>query len=132
VSEWQPIESAPKDHVPILVVRKLGGIVVARRKWEGWYTIPGDYGVEPTHWMLLPPPPIVQERARNDWIPNLSAKETAIYRAGIEAGAIRCAQAIDALRDYPAALNGAEQMGMGAGYARCEQICRAISAKASA
>jgi hypothetical protein len=60
VSLWHPIETAPKDGAPVLVSRKFGGIVVARVKhgWNTWTTIPGDYGIEPTHWMPLPLPPI--------------------------------------------------------------------------
>jgi hypothetical protein len=68
--EWQLIETAPKDGMPVLVV--WDGIVGEAHycgdedtRDPGWWwanTSPGDYHAErlspdPTHWMPLPPPP---------------------------------------------------------------------------
>lgn len=74
--QWQPIETAPRDGAPILVVHDyMGDVSVAR--WEtsgsrGWWQAladgrsaveyMSDFGTEyvevaPTHWMPLPPPP---------------------------------------------------------------------------
>ena len=68
-SEWQPIETAPKDGSSILVALK-GGEVREAEWFVRWYNDPSkpgwmpanmdeEYGhyVEPTHWMPLPKPP---------------------------------------------------------------------------
>lgn len=67
MSEWQPIETAPKDGTMVLIWRKLekgiGGDFPAHAavdEWRGnsWYrTRPGQ---QPTHWMPLPSPPTHQ------------------------------------------------------------------------
>lgn len=73
MSEWQPIETAPKDETEILVygeeTRTIAGWGMiyspygdARRKgWrcEATPDIEGHAsdGIEPTHWMPLPAPP---------------------------------------------------------------------------
>jgi hypothetical protein len=62
MTDWQPIETAPRDGTEIIVCRrfegrKFMGVVM----WDGRYwTI--DYGFpfyfdNPTHWMPLPEPP---------------------------------------------------------------------------
>lgn len=68
VSEWQPIETAPKDGTEVLIGRFLDGklptkAVASFHPSEGWRDA-GDIGwggmyahVRPTHWMPLPSPP---------------------------------------------------------------------------
>ena len=67
MSEWKPIETAPKD-----------GMVMVCGKWDNgdvWYNfgncleVGGPYGdwdidLDPTHWMPLPTPP--QDDRHND------------------------------------------------------------------
>jgi len=68
MSEWQPIETAPKDGTFVVVfaeknpngrkVRRASPVcVAAKRGWMGWVATPGDYQVSPTHWLPLPAPP---------------------------------------------------------------------------
>ena len=49
---WRRIESAPKDGTRFLVFFPSGHIAVAA--WDEW-----DEISPPTHWMPLPPPPLV-------------------------------------------------------------------------
>jgi hypothetical protein len=76
MSEWQPIETAPKDGTEVLLavggivdtgnwqaespVGLESGVIVDPVLPEGWYGLrglcPWD-GVQPTHWMPLPEPP---------------------------------------------------------------------------
>lgn len=63
MSEWQPIETAPKDGTSVLVVGAYGYVLMAR--WKEMTRVPSrweSYGLgairfEPTHWMPLPEPP---------------------------------------------------------------------------
>lgn len=62
-SEWQPIETAPKDGAWVLVYWPTMPITIYPKTAfncgdeYGWDT-PDDYGqVYPTHWMPLPAPP---------------------------------------------------------------------------
>ena len=64
MTDWQPIETAPRDggHVIVYVVLgndlptvTLGKWNVTFQRWDiGWS---GYVKGEPTHWMPLPPPP---------------------------------------------------------------------------
>ena len=60
MSDWQPIETAPKDGTRILVSWTFGGWNIARcltpsGRWMTQYDRP--LAVQPTHWMPLPEPP---------------------------------------------------------------------------
>lgn len=65
LAEWQPIESAPHDEIPILGWSPLLGIMhVEHIEWTDeagthgiWATCDGGYIRKPTHWMPLPKPP---------------------------------------------------------------------------
>lgn len=64
-SQWQPIETAPKDGTRILVYRKgakryplvsVDSFESVKWPWPPcWYHSPSDE--QPTHWMPLPEPP---------------------------------------------------------------------------
>ena len=62
MSEWQPIETAPKDETSLLLFLPGKGIIEGwyfsspKEIDDGWETIIGSIG-EPTHWMPLPEPP---------------------------------------------------------------------------
>lgn len=70
MSEWQPIETAPKDTEVLVWDPSQGCVYIARQTpfyntpFEGvrcllghhWETGEGGYGT-PTHWMPLPEPP---------------------------------------------------------------------------
>lgn len=74
MADWQPISTAPKDgtHVVIYAPRRSDGKPRRSRRgcmanvahfesgW-GWSTSPGEYQVQPTHWMPLPDPPCPTE-----------------------------------------------------------------------
>jgi hypothetical protein len=65
-SEWQPIETAPRDGTNILIVNHKGNIASGLWQCGGWWLRGGNgpntffndhHG--PTHWMPLPSPPEV-------------------------------------------------------------------------
>jgi len=67
MSDWQPIETAPKDGTEILVYdvwQKKGELFIVGWHFRdnSWRTVPGEWRKEPTHWIRLPPPPAEQER----------------------------------------------------------------------
>jgi hypothetical protein len=60
MSEWRPIESAPKDGRPVLVFHNR--IVIEAWFSERWGRFVqsetgGTNGIMPTHWQPLPAPP---------------------------------------------------------------------------
>ena len=66
MTEWQPIETAPRDGTVIWCYEKYGlgwphAIKFASYdEWQGWIyadEMMCDYVPEPTHWMPLPAPP---------------------------------------------------------------------------
>lgn len=63
MSDWQPIETAPKDPDRFLLLWVEDGYPVLG-EWAGfcrkrWIDNAG-YSIDPTHWMTLPEPPVVQ------------------------------------------------------------------------
>lgn len=60
MSEWQPIETAPKEKTPMIVVIGLFGnyvtdpycVFYSNNEWCRW-----PHVKQPTHWMPLPEPP---------------------------------------------------------------------------
>lgn len=82
---WQPIETAPRNEIPVLVWAKdllnlpNGGYAVARRSrdFSAWFLDNGrsEYllrGPAPTHWRPLPAPPGMGSwwpyRREGDWM----------------------------------------------------------------
>lgn len=61
MSEWQPIETAPKDtHILVGPTKRMGICVAIFTDLDGWETeTPSQYWsiYTPTHWMPLPAPP---------------------------------------------------------------------------
>lgn len=59
-SGWQPIETAPKNHLPILVHGRYGTLTAFRDVTWAWWPIPAidALGYVPTDWQPLPAPPI--------------------------------------------------------------------------
>jgi len=62
VPSWQPIETAPKDGSPILVVaNEVVQYIIVADYGSGWHSLADDEGIEdfnPTHWMPIPAAPI--------------------------------------------------------------------------
>lgn len=57
--KWLPIESAPNNHLPILLYGPYGAIVGFRDiNWD-WFPCPAykELAYTPTHWQPLPTPP---------------------------------------------------------------------------
>ncbi len=62
MSEWQPIETAPRDGTEILTYRSVGLMAVATwlDPWDAgsdWTVTDGAQLIGVTHWMPLPDPP---------------------------------------------------------------------------
>lgn len=59
--EWQKIETAPKDEMPILVAYDDGSIELIKDSgqydWQPYARKEFLWCATPTHWMPLPPPP---------------------------------------------------------------------------
>lgn len=61
MSDWQRIETAPKDGTEVLVwvaAKRKRMVMSFDRKWAAWITSPGRYSYQPTFWMPLPPTPV--------------------------------------------------------------------------
>jgi hypothetical protein len=68
MTEWQPIDTAPRDNSIILLagIDDLGDQVVGEGYWETYLWWNGEHNdpewswgweAEPTHWMPMPEPP---------------------------------------------------------------------------
>jgi len=62
MTEWRPIETAPRDGTPVLVGINDAGtrVVLVRWQMDDWrypFTIRRLKAYTPTHWMPLPAPP---------------------------------------------------------------------------
>ena len=64
MSDWRPMETAPKDGTPVLIYfprigsqRRGQAVAYYHRVSGSWVTHPGMYNRSPTHWMPLPDPP---------------------------------------------------------------------------
>ena len=81
MSQWQPIETAPKDGTPILVFSPYEvrteptNVIVAKferhgsQEWWGYCEnliadVQGMIDPEPTHWMPLPSPPLPEREGK--------------------------------------------------------------------
>ena len=64
MTKWRDISSAPGDGTSVLLfrhttpkgTRTIVGFFDLR--WGSWQSLPGNYGVTPTHWQELPDPPV--------------------------------------------------------------------------
>jgi len=74
MTEWQPIETAPRDGSCLLAIATDDGYTFGvlerdkRGNWihEGEPTFCKGYYFEPTHWRDLPEPPVVEPRYNDD------------------------------------------------------------------
>jgi hypothetical protein len=57
VTDWQPIETAPKDQTTLLLVDEHGSYFVGWWDRDRWIEDSSYITVWPTHWMFLPDPP---------------------------------------------------------------------------
>ena len=61
MSEWESIETAPKDETRVLLYRKGWAENTGVGRWstngKQWVSVPGDWAWKATHWMPLPEPP---------------------------------------------------------------------------
>ena len=59
MSEWQPIETRPRDARPVLFCLQNGEIIIAPSIMQGLVEVKEDFDPQwmPTHWMPLPEPP---------------------------------------------------------------------------
>lgn len=61
MTEWQPIDTAPRDGTWVLIAAQ--NLYPCDAQWakgdycEGWCDIGGFFSTQPTHWMPLPPCP---------------------------------------------------------------------------
>ena len=61
MSEWQPIETAPRDGTIILFSCDMRGVslccLAETEIYTGWFNLSKLDNGSPTHWMPLPEPP---------------------------------------------------------------------------
>jgi hypothetical protein len=57
MSEWQPIETAPRDGQRVLMLTAKHYVITGFFSNGWWLSHPGVYQIHPTHWMPLPEPP---------------------------------------------------------------------------
>jgi hypothetical protein len=59
MTEWQPIETAPRGGEPILLWSDDQGVCIGCHSGDVWWdNLYEPWRFEPTHWMPLPEPPI--------------------------------------------------------------------------
>lgn len=62
MTDWQPIETAPRDGTRVLLFRgewmESMGIGYWSNDWMEFTMVGGECFPGPTHWMPLPPPPV--------------------------------------------------------------------------
>ena len=56
-TEWQPIETAPKDGKTIIIIVEYGYVYTGIFDNDGYCQDLAGAGLDPTHWMPLPQPP---------------------------------------------------------------------------
>ena len=61
-SEWQPIETAPKDGKTIILVVEYGYVYTGIFHNDGYCQDLTGAGLDPTHWMHLPQPPKQEDK----------------------------------------------------------------------
>lgn len=69
MTDWKPIETAPKDGAWLLLFGRhsrhaVNAMIVCRWCGDCWESSDDGYGayILPTHWMPLPPPPKKEEK----------------------------------------------------------------------
>lgn len=73
MSEWQPIETAPKDETPVLLWANTRrdreySHWIGAFDGENWRDEVEGHFLQPTHWMPLPDPPAIDPRSSTEGV----------------------------------------------------------------